>query len=238
MTKKLTDAEIKLRLVPSRLRWPEANANIAWTKLHDAVDALHGLAGIVESNCRQAEDNIDLTPAGIDRRRTAVGQQAYSELVNFAPFVAAEKAADNTITLLENRMTDLPQPPTTYADVAQAEEIRSHVRRQKHPVDFVLKNLSNPRVVRAVLTVDAFLSGLSDTEFNVVRERARAALHPVQTEVQARLAKALEELRGGLEAAKRLVLERCELRLDGDGVARSIREPLPGRARGSAKTAA
>lgn len=77
-----------------------------------------------------------------------------------------------------------------------------------------------------MLTADAFLSGLSDTEHNVAREKARVALHPTPVEVQAKLKMALDELRTGVEAAKRMVLERCGLRLDDDGVARGIREPL------------
>jgi hypothetical protein len=41
------------------------------------------------------------------------------------------------------------------------------------------------------------------------------------------LAKALDDLRNGVKAARRLVCERCDLRLDDDGQARPIRSPLP-----------
>jgi hypothetical protein len=74
-----------------------------------------------------------------------------------------------------------------------------------------------------VLHAPSYLSGLSDTEYNLARERARAALHPVQTEVQAQLSKALDELRQGISATKRMLLERCELREDTDGEVRAIR---------------
>ena len=39
-TQKLTDTEIAIRIVPKRLRWPEAGRTAAWTKAHDCVDAL------------------------------------------------------------------------------------------------------------------------------------------------------------------------------------------------------
>jgi hypothetical protein len=55
-------------------------------------------------------------------------------------------------------------------------------------------------------------------------------------QMQQQLTKALNELREGVAATKRMVLERCEMRQDGDGQFRSIREPLPRRALGAAKS--
>ena len=37
---KLTDTEVKVGIVPRRLRWPAPGTNNAWTKAHDCVDAL------------------------------------------------------------------------------------------------------------------------------------------------------------------------------------------------------
>jgi hypothetical protein len=89
----------------------------------------------------------------------------------------------------------------------------------------IIHGMSDPRILSAILNAPAFLSGLSAAEFKVVRERARAALHPEQVQTQQQLTKSLEELREGLAAAKRLLLERCELR-DDDGQLHSIHEPL------------
>jgi hypothetical protein len=52
-------------------------------------------------------------------------------------------------------------------------------------------------------------------------------LHPVQADMQAKLTKALSELREGVAATKRMLLERTEMREDDDGQFRSIREPSP-----------
>jgi hypothetical protein len=41
---------------------------------------------------------------------------------------------------------------------------------EKSPADFVMKRLSNPRVLAAVLSEEAFPSGLTDAELNVVRD--------------------------------------------------------------------
>jgi hypothetical protein len=67
-----------------------------------------------------------------------------------------------------------------------------------------------------VLTAPAFLSGLSEAEFKVVRERARTALHPTQAHMQAQLGKALGELREGVAATKRALVERCRMTAESD----------------------
>jgi hypothetical protein len=152
-----------------------------------------------------------LSSEGIARRRTELGRQALTELANFKPFQIAEKAALENVVYLEKKMVDLPQSPTNVADVALAQEIRSYISDQKSPIDFAAKSMSDPRVLSAILNAPAFLSGLGDTQWNLVRERARAALHPEQAQMQKSLMKALDELREGVAATKRLLLERCEM---------------------------
>jgi hypothetical protein len=61
-------------------------------------------------------------------------------------------------------MIDLPEPPTSVADVALAQEIRQYIRCQKSPIDVAVKFMSNPRILGAILTAPAILSGLSATE--------------------------------------------------------------------------
>jgi hypothetical protein len=204
-----------MRVCAPRLHWPEAGTTIAWSRLHDAVEALHGLVRVVDEHCYQAEQDSDLSAEGIARRRTELGRQALTEVASFKPFQTAEKATLNNIEVLEKKMVDLPQPPSTNADVP-GQEIRAYIRQQKSPIDFVIKHLSNSRILAAVLTSEAFLSGLSDAEFNLVHERARTALHPVQADMQAKLTKALGELREGVAATKRMLLERCGMGEDDD----------------------
>lgn len=227
MPKRVSDTEIKARICATRLRWPESSTTIAWRRLHECVDALHGLLQTVDHACAEAEQNADFSSSGIARRRTELGRQALNEMVQFKPFLAAERAVTNDIDLIEKRMTDLPQPPIHVAEVALAQEIRQHLRRQKRPIDLVLKLMSDPRILSAILSAPAFLSGLSEIELNLVRERARTALHPEQVETQAKLSGALEELRLGVAATRRLLLERTETREDDDGQFRSTREPPP-----------
>ena len=221
----LTENEIQMRIVATRIRWPETGTTIAWRRLHECVDALRGLVQTVDLHCIEAEQNRDFSAAGIMRRRTQVGQQALTELAQFKPLQLAEKAAQENIEHLEKKMVDLPQPPTNVADVALAQEIRSYVSKQKSPIDIAVKSVTDARICGAVLNAPPFLSGLSDAEFNLVRERARTALHPEQVQMQQSLMKALKELREGVAATKRMLLERCEMREDDDGLASSARMP-------------
>jgi hypothetical protein len=126
--------------------------------------------------------------------------------------VLAAKAVAHNIEYLEHRMTDLPKPPTNVADVILAQEIRQHIRSQKSPFDLATKSISDPRVLGAILNAPPFLSKLSENELNLVRERARIALHPEQAEMQRWLKKALEDLREGVAATKRAILGRCQIR--------------------------
>jgi hypothetical protein len=50
------------------------------------------------------------------------------------------------------------------------------------------------------------------------------------------LMKARDELREGVAATKRMLLERCEIREDEDGQSRAIRQPLPDEARAARGT--
>lgn len=235
MTKRLTDIEIASRIVPTMLRWPaDIGKTIAWDRLRECVDALRGLVFVVNANCLEAEQDQDLSPEGIMRRRTLIGQQALIELADFKPLQVAEKAVANNLAFLEQRMVELPKPTTNSIEFMMEQEIRGYLNHEKSPINVVLKSMSDQRMISAVLTAPPYLSGLTDTQWNMVRERARAALHPEQAEMQEWLNKALSEVREGMAAAKRIVLERCEMREDGDGQFSAIREPLSRRAASTA----
>lgn len=95
--------------------------------------------------------NTDLSPEGIARRREALGRQALSELENWPPLGAAERAITENIEFLEKKMSDLPQSPTAIADVMLAQEIRQHIRRQKSRIDVAMRSVSDPRMLGAIL---------------------------------------------------------------------------------------
>ena len=90
-----------------------------------------------------------------------------------------------------------------------------------------MKSISDPRMLGAILNAPPFLSGLNDSEYNLVHSKARTTLHPEQSEMQRQLRKSLDDLKAGVEAARRLICERCELVLGDDGQARTASDPTP-----------
>ena len=89
--RKLTDNEIRIRIVPTHLRWPDAGTSAVWTKAHDCVYALQDLIRSVDVACMKARQDRELSAGGI-ARRAEICDQALSKLVNFRAFEIAEKA--------------------------------------------------------------------------------------------------------------------------------------------------
>ena len=101
----LTNTEIQVRVVPTRLRWPETGTTIAWTRAHDCVDALQDLVRSVDIACIEVEQSRELSPGAIARRRADFCDQALRKLVNFPAFEIAEKTLSENIVALE-RLSD------------------------------------------------------------------------------------------------------------------------------------
>ena len=107
--KRLTEAEIQVRIVPTMLRWPSpesANTSV-WDQLRDCVEALRGMLRLLDEKCDRAEHDSDLKPESIARRRKELGNQALSKLAAFTPLRSAELAVDKNINDLEPKMQNL-----------------------------------------------------------------------------------------------------------------------------------
>jgi hypothetical protein len=227
MSKGLSDIEIAASVCPQMARWPDSPLQ-SWQRLKEAVDALRNLARATDDACTEVEHNNDLVPAAVQRKVAAIGQQALGELAEFPALRRAEAEVARNLNLLNEKMRDLPSPPTTYAEVALASEIRNWLSEQPSPIDSAMKLISSdPRVLGAILSAPAVLSSLSPAEFELVRSRAKQALFPAQIAMEADLLKARNAVREASAATKRLLLARTETRVDNDGVVRSIREPQP-----------
>ncbi len=53
MSRPLTDNEIKIRIVPTHLRWPDATTSEAWNQMHQCVHRLHDFARKLDVQCIQ-----------------------------------------------------------------------------------------------------------------------------------------------------------------------------------------
>jgi hypothetical protein len=125
---KLSDVEIQVRVVPTRLRWPETGTAIAWTRAHDCVDALQDLVRSLDVACLEAERDREPPAGGIARRRSEICDQALRKLVNFPAFEIAEKTLSENIVALE-RLSNRDPEQSTNAPEIDASAPRSARRR-------------------------------------------------------------------------------------------------------------
>jgi hypothetical protein len=109
MTKRLTDNEIAIRIVPTHQRWPKAETSIAWRRLHECVQQLHDFARNVDNSCIKIEQKRDLGRDEIARLRTDAGQEALKKLANFRPLNIAKQVVTKEIDSLEKREDLIPQ---------------------------------------------------------------------------------------------------------------------------------
>ena len=116
----LTNTEIQVRVVPTRLRWPETGTTIAWTRAHDCVDALQDLVRSVDIACIEVEQSRELSPGVIARRRADFCDQALRKLVNFPAFEIAQKALSENIVALERLSNRDPEQVQMLRKLTQA----------------------------------------------------------------------------------------------------------------------
>ena len=62
---------------------------------------------VLDDAYHRAEQNADLKPEAIARRRKELGDQALSKLAAFQPLQTAERAVDQSINSLEPKMQNL-----------------------------------------------------------------------------------------------------------------------------------
>jgi hypothetical protein len=119
-THKLSDIQIKVRIVPKRVRWPESGSSDAWTKGHNCVDALQDLVRSLDTDCVEVEHNRDISADAISRRRAELCDQALRNLVHFPAFELAEKALAENIVALERLNARNPEQVQMLQKLTQA----------------------------------------------------------------------------------------------------------------------
>ncbi|MCK1354629.1 hypothetical protein IVB56_27160 [Bradyrhizobium sp. CW7] len=75
-------------------------------------------------------------------------------------------------------MSDMPKPTSNVIEFMMEQELRGHIRLQNSPFEFTLRSMADRRILSAVLNAPPCLSGLRDSEWGTVREKARTMLYP------------------------------------------------------------
>jgi len=96
MTRRITDLEIAVRIVPTMVRWPSSDLR-AWCCLRNGVDTLRKLVRSLDHECEKIERDRELNAAAIARRRSELGHQALEDLMTFGQLESAERAVEEQI---------------------------------------------------------------------------------------------------------------------------------------------
>jgi hypothetical protein len=213
-------SEVKLMtIVPHSVRWPEAGRAIHWDALHKAVDAARNAVRKASEQAAAIRADSDLSPEGMHRRLADMAVRAISDLEGSGALQRARTSVQSATELFENRVSTEAniKAPTDISGALMAQEIRAHVAKQQSPRNFVTKNADDDRVVSAVLTAPAFLSGLSDTEFNAVAHAVKNRANPEAVQHRDESQKALEHLEAGWNKAIREIATMGQIRRNAEG---------------------
>ncbi len=199
----------------------------AWDAVRGCIVDIRDTLFALDSKIGVVEDNKDLSPEGVDRQRAALAAATLQELDAYKPLLTAKNAVTKSINKAETQRPSLPSAPTSVADVQLAAEIREHVARQEKPDSFVLVHAADERVVAAVLSAPAFLSGMKDEHLAILERAILNKLHPDRTEYRDTLQRALGVCEQAIKQAQRLIVDRAKMVRHPDGQWRFIRDPQP-----------
>jgi hypothetical protein len=209
-------------------RWPKIETTY-WNALRESVDVLRHMMQMLNDRFDAVEQDADLSPQGRIRRRVDIARDVLSELSDYAPMTKAANAVARRVANLKEKLTVLPATPTSAAEISLAAEIRSIIRAKPEPERFAFDLRSDAKVVQAILSGPASLSGLTDEAVGRIRDAALEALHPNEVAEIAHLEAAEKVARQAVKHAQERIAKRAEMRQDTDGAWRHTSEPSPTR---------
>jgi hypothetical protein len=198
-----------------------------WIALRNCVEGVRELLREVNEEMTAIENDRDLNPPGLARKRAGVAKAALSKLDDFIKLQVAEFEVENRIESLRQKIRTLiaQGEPKSPAEAALAGEIRAYLAKQKSPALAAIQHMADPRVVAAVLNAPSFLSGMAEEEVGKFRSAALDSTDPAQEERE--VTSALAVCRTAIKAAQQMIGRRTDVRKDPDNKWRHINESAP-----------
>ena len=103
MTKRLTESEIAISIVPMHRRWPDASAVSLGDRCMNVSSSCTSSREPSTMTALRSSNNERLAVMRSERQRTEVGQEALKKLANFRPLNIAEQAAAKEIETLDEK---------------------------------------------------------------------------------------------------------------------------------------
>ena len=216
------DLKIRASICPSAESWPQDDYSVSlasdtptikgerhWSGLKSAVEVARQAASKADEQFAAIDDDKSLSPKGKVNRKREVGVAALSALEKDASLSQGRAAVDQQLTRWNKELGVAPKPPTNIAEVAQLAEIRAHIAGIKqNRVGFVMEHANDPRVVAAVLGGPPFLSGLTDTEFEVAKAQIAKRVAPEVVAAKEKTLRAMAEIERGWRTAATRIRQR------------------------------
>src|SRR4051812_4907771 len=132
-----------------------------WIALRTCVDGVRDLMREVNDEMTKVENDRDLNPTGLARKRAEVGKAALAKFDDFTKFQVAEFQVQNRVETLRQKIRALISQgePKSASEVAIAGEIRAFLAKQQSSPIAAIQHRADPRVIAAVLNAPSFLSG-------------------------------------------------------------------------------
>jgi hypothetical protein len=211
--------ELKLRatIVPQQVRWPAAEY-VHWQKLHAVADEARERVSKAYSLMDDIDRNADLSRDGKERQRFKAAVQAIADFEASKTLARAREAVTRVIEQWNAKVGLTVKAASNINEATIHAQIRDRVAAMKSGrMGFLEKNAVDPVVASAILTAPAFLSGLSDVEFAVVKQKVEQHVSPEIAEARAATLKAMKEAEQGWQKAINKIGERAGLTRGADG---------------------
>jgi hypothetical protein len=98
---KLSDLQIKICIVPRRVRWPDEQSSPGWAAAQNCVRSFESLIRDVDNACLQVEQDKELSGPAVRHQRALTCDRALGKLIEFRPLQVAERALSEDINALE-----------------------------------------------------------------------------------------------------------------------------------------
>jgi hypothetical protein len=209
--KTFTEHGLKLSICPAQARWPEPKV-LHWQALHRCADEARERVAQAWAAISEIDADKDLSSEGKARRRKKVTDETIADFERSKTLISAKDAVERQVAKWEEQTGMTVKPPTNVAEAVVYSEIRAHLAAIKgSKLGFVERHVSDQRVASAVIGAPPFLSGLTDAEVAVVRNRIEQHLAPEIAEARDATLKALEHAEQGWQRALDKIGERAGL---------------------------
>lgn len=198
-----------------------------WNALRACIDGIRDLLREVNDDMTKIENDSDLNPTGLARKRAEAGKAALAKFDDFTKLQVAEFQVQNRIENLRQKIRTLiaQGEPKSAVEAAMAGEIRAFLAKQQSPAMAAIQHRADPRVIAAVLNAPSFLSGMTEEEVGNFRSAALDSTDPAQEERE--VSNALDVCRAAIKAGQQMIARRADIRKDPDGKWRHIGETMP-----------